>query len=109
MYYYVEKLRYSGKIQMGSGREAQERMYIHLQLIHIVQQKLTQHYKTIILQFEKNKNRNTSQDQFREKPGLLSLLCLLLCTFVITALEALGFMSLQHPYSETRLPLVLSE
>ena len=55
---------------MGSGREAQKRMYIHLQLIHIVQQKLTQHYKIIILQFEKNKNRNTSQDQFREKPGL---------------------------------------
>ena len=51
---------------MGSGREAQKRMYIHLQLIHIIQQKLTQHYKIIILQFEKNKNRNTSQDQFRK-------------------------------------------
>ena len=66
-----------------------EKMYIHVQLIHIVQQKLTQHCeKTIVLQFEKN--RNASQDQFREKPGLPRLLCLLLCTSVITALEALG-------------------
>lgn len=89
LFCYVEKLRYSGKVQMGSGREAQGREDVYTRTADSHCTAETQHCeKTIVLQFEKN--RNASQDQFREKPGLLSLLCLLLCTSVITALEALG-------------------
>ena len=43
--------------EMGSmgGRLEKEGIYIYLWLIHVfVQQKPTQHYKTIILQFKKN-------------------------------------------------------
>ena len=43
--------------EMGSmgGRLEKEGIYIYLWLIHVVvQQKLTQHYKAIILQFKKN-------------------------------------------------------
>lgn len=39
LFCYVEKLRYSGKVQMGSGRGSRERRCIYVQLIHIVQQK----------------------------------------------------------------------
>ena len=42
--------------EMGSvgGRLEKEGIYIYLWLIHVVQQKPTQHYKAIILQFKKN-------------------------------------------------------
>ena len=38
------------------GRLKRERIYVYLQLIHVVQQKLTQHCKAIIPQFKKINN-----------------------------------------------------
>ena len=48
-------MRYEDLEGGGRGREAQrEGMYVHRQLIHfVIRQKLTQHWKVIILQFKK--------------------------------------------------------
>ena len=37
-------------------RLIREGIYVHIQLIHVVQQKLTEHCKTIILRFLKNRD-----------------------------------------------------
>ena len=46
----------AGGLGVG-GRPEREGMYVHLQLIHfVVQQKLTQHCKAVILQLKKNQS-----------------------------------------------------
>ena len=43
---------------MEEGEVKRERIHVYIQLIHfIVQQKLTQHCKAIILQFKKKKSQ----------------------------------------------------
>ena len=43
---------------MGRGRSMREAMNIYIELTHfVVQQKLSQHCKAIILQFQKNKEK----------------------------------------------------
>ena len=52
------------------GREAQlEWIYVYLGLVHVVQQKLTQHCKAIILQLKKinNNNKKTPENDQLQK------------------------------------------
>ena len=52
---------------MGGGRLKREGIYVYLQLIHVaVQQKLTQHWKAIILQLRK-KGRKGGREGGRQE------------------------------------------
>ena len=65
---------------VGSGREIQEEgAYVHLSLIHVdVWQRLTQHYKAIILQLKEKergggRNKQSSHYYNTEEPKLIEL------------------------------------
>ena len=55
------------------GRSMREGVYAYTQLIHyIVQQKLTQHWKEIILQWEKKKKPIAYYNRYKKNPSSFS-------------------------------------